>query len=225
MLSIGHHFSSFYFLLINVFSDFWNLIFYPIFLNIFLKIKGLGWQVKASQDLTKESGGVSKVIGTNITNGFAALNNTNNNGDFSFTWFYLKTLLILGIIAIVLFYIFKFLRRSIKQTVIDNPFYQVVFNFPLSPNAQHTSKSIMVVKIVNHFYILAVTADGVHLLEKITDKETIDTLVIESDKEQVGKSTSFVDKVFEILQAKGYQKKMIEPLATTKNIRDKIKNI
>ena len=253
MLQLSTNFCSFCFWVIDFLSLTSLKLFLNTFLHSFLFLKRLfesfsqslfqfithllsgndflSLQINASKGLTKEGGG-SKDLLTNtlnsVTNGFTALNSANND-EFSFTWFYIKTLLILGVIAVALFYIFKFLRRSINQTAIDNPFYQVVFNFPLLPNGQHASstanKNIMIVKIVNHFYILAASSDGVNLLEKITDKETIDTLVIEGDKDQVGKPASFVDKMFEILKTKGYQKKMIDPLATTKNIKDKIKNI
>ena len=181
------------------------------------------FSVQASTDSvsTAKSAPISQKEGVteaNLTNDFSALGDSGND-NFSFTWFYIKTLLILGIISAILFFIFKFLRKSINQTTVENQFYQVVFNFPLAAN-----KNIMIVKIISHFYILATTQDNVQLLEKITDKETIDILVIESDKES-GQSLTFVDKVFDVLKKKGYQKNMINPLETTKNIRNKIKDI
>lgn len=77
-------------------------------------------------------------------------------------------------------------RSAIPQTE-DSQFIEIVLTKAVGLNTY-----IHIAKIINDYYILSQSGDGLRLIEKVTDKETIDFIELNKEKMKP-KSVKFID--------------------------------
>ena len=98
-------------------------------------------------------------------------------------------ILVLIVVIVILYAIFFFLKRTSKLSNSDDPFLRRVSKISLEPG-----KSVQIVTLVDHAYMLGVSDNSVNLITEITDKELIDSMNLYSDKNQnIQKPRSFAD--------------------------------
>ncbi len=139
----------------------------------------------------------------------------------SFSYLWLRLIVILGIFALMAFLIYRFVLRKYKRNAKESPLFHPVAQYSLAVN-----KQLKIVRIVNDYYLLAVCQDSISLLSALSKKETIDELRIfeESSPSFATKHDFFID----IFKSKGFSKISIptaipSALDITRNLREKIK--
>jgi len=104
-------------------------------------------------------------------------------------------------------------KGSIPQTE-DSKFIELILTKSIGLNSY-----IHIVKIINDYYILSQSQDGIKLIEKITDKETID--FIELNKEQMKpKEVKFIDLIGNL---PSYKK--VDKIAFLKSQKERLKKL
>ena len=92
---------------------------------------------------------------------------------------------LIGIIFLLYFlFRYRFLKTNLNQ---EEGLFRVVKNYFMGPN-----KQLAVVKIVNSFYLFAMSQDNMSLIEKVEDKEMVDAFKLEASKKET-KGKFFTD--------------------------------
>ena len=125
----------------------------------------------------------------------------------------LRVIGILLVFALVAFVTLRIVKSRQKINQEGGPF-KLIYDFPISIN-----KSLKVIQIVNEFYLLGVSQDNIQLICKLEDKETIDTLMLEKDK-NLPRGTFFQD-----IFAKHLKLGKIDPLDMTKKLKSRLKKM
>lgn len=87
----------------------------------------------------------------------------------------------------------RFLKRSTKLSDSDDPFLRHVSHLSLS-----ASRSVDVVTILDHAYILGVSDNAVNLIGHIDDKELVDSMNLYADKNDSKKRPRSFDDILAI---------------------------
>lgn len=102
---------------------------------------------------------------------------------------FLKMILSLAVVIALAYGIFFLLRRGSKTVSSDDPFLRSVARLVLAPG-----KSVEVVTVLDHAYILGVSENSVSLVGEISDKELVDSMNLYADKNsEKKKPRSFAD--------------------------------
>ena len=137
--------------------------------------------------------------------------------DVSSVWLFVRMILVLIVVIVILYAIFFFLKRTSKLSNFDDPFLRRVSKISLEPG-----KSVQIVTLVDHAYMLGVSDNSVNLITEITDKELIDSMNLYSDKNQnIQKPRSFAD-VLDLFMPHGPRSSVFFD-STLKNASDMLK--
>lgn len=159
----------------------------------------------------------------NLTN-FNSLTNQlqNSNPEISFTGFYIRTIIILIVGVIILYFGVKFLNKK-KGIRIENEAIEVILEYPIFLNRQ-----IVVVKIFGQYYILGVTADNISMIDKIEDEKQIGLLLqnqIDNQDSKWGNQFSFKKILEQMLTTPQKKTKKKSNMDEILNLKDKIDKI
>lgn len=108
--------------------------------------------------------------------------------DVSYTYFFIKTLIILLIFSFMAYALTRFLKKRLKSSVVSGGPIEVLYRFPMG-----VGRSLEVLKVVNDLLLVSNTQEGLHLISKIEDKEAIDLFKLERDKQDVKSNALFGD--------------------------------
>ena len=112
--------------------------------------------------------------------------------------FLIKTIIALILVCAAIYGIMYFFKKKNNTIKSDDDFLRRVSSLDLAPG-----KSIEIVSLVDHAYILGVTDSNINLLGEVQDKELIEAMNLNFDKKQnVKKPMNFSD-VLEIFMPKG----------------------
>lgn len=102
----------------------------------------------------------------------------------------LKVLFLTALFGFLAYLVVRFVvKQSGLPTTEDQKFVEIIAN-----HAVGLGNYIEIVQVAGQYYLLSISSDGVRLIDKITDKEQIDT--IEFNKEALKpKSTRFFDLI------------------------------
>ncbi len=132
-----------------------------------------------------------------------------------------KTLLVLGIFGIGIYYIFKFISKKQGLVFPHLNILKIITSIPVG-----TNRFIQVVEVGNKYYLIGSTESNVNLLSEITDKETLDRIKVLKNKEEkpVNPPTfgGFLNTILGGLSKKIITKDSIKFL---KGQKDRIKNL
>ena len=135
----------------------------------------------------------------------------------SYPMLVLRTLAILAVIIIGMFFLFRLLIKKRNRIVTDTDMIKVLGTYPLASN-----RLIQVVEIAGKIMILGVTDSNINLITEVEDGELIDKIKLLSSKETTG-SVSFKDQFLKLIGGKGFQNS--GQLAYFSNYRKRINNI
>lgn len=124
-----------------------------------------------------------------IGNAAASDATAQRSNGLSTVFLLLRMIVVLAIVIACIYLVIWFLRRSTRVSNNADPFLRVVSNITLSQG-----KSIHVVTLLEHAYIVGVTDNAVNLIGEVTDKELVDAMNTYADKQdQTTKPRNFND--------------------------------
>lgn len=129
----------------------------------------------------------------------------------------LRMVVVLAIVAACIYFVIWFMKRGLRVSNNSDPFLRVVSTINLSQG-----KTVSVVTLLDHAYIIGVTDNAVNLIGEVTDKELVDAMNLYSDKEtQTTKPRSFSD-VLSIFMPNGPRDESRDSSGRTKRTDEKV---
>ena len=107
--------------------------------------------------------------------------------------FLIKTILVLVLVIAAIYGLMWFFKKKNTVTQSDDDFLRRVSSLTLSPG-----KSVEIVSLLDHAYILGVTDSNINLISEIQDKELIEAMNLNFDKKQNVKKPMNFNDVLEI---------------------------
>lgn len=111
------------------------------------------------------------------TNAFYYSEPTTATKKPNFLWTIVKSLFWLGLFAVGLYYLFKYIMKKQNKGNVNNDSIKLI-----AQNSIALGKYVSIVKILNSFYVLGIADNGITLIKEITDKFEIDSLNVLSSQ-------------------------------------------
>lgn len=107
----------------------------------------------------------------------------------SSVWPFIKMFLILAVLVAAIYGVLYFVKRNMNKTVDEDEFLRRVAFLNLAPG-----KSVEVVTLIDHAYLVGVSDAGINLISEINDKELIEAMNLNADRNRnVTKPRNFAD--------------------------------
>lgn len=124
-----------------------------------------------------------------VTNTDNSINQSEEYKTPSTVGFVVKTIIVLALIVAAIYGIMWFFKKKNNISKNDDDFLRKVSSITLSPG-----KSVEIVSLLDHAYILGVTESNINLIGEVQDKELIEAMNLNFDKKQnVKKPMNFAD--------------------------------
>ena len=117
-------------------------------------------------------------------------------------WLFFRMILVLLVVVACIYAVFYFVKKSTNPTNETDSFLKKVASITLSPG-----KSVQVITLQDHCYILGVSDSNVQLISELDDKDLIDAMNLDADKESSGSAKDFASI---LATAMGLKKKTFE---------------
>ena len=137
---------------------------------------------------------------------FSSNNETSNLNlkQPSTAWTFIKMILFLCLVVAAIYAVMWFFKKKLNNTKSDDNFLRRVSSLNIGPG-----KSVEIVTLIDNAYILGVTDSNINVIDQIEDKELIEALNLNFDKNQnVKKPMNFAD-VLDIFMPNGPRNKNI----------------
>lgn len=137
---------------------------------------------------------------------FSSNNETSNLNlkQPSTAWTFIKMILFLCLVVAAIYAVMWFFKKKVNNTKSDDNFLRRVSSLNIGPG-----KSVEIVTLLDSAYILGVTDSNINVIDQIEDKELIEALNLNFDKNQnVKKPMNFAD-VLDIFMPNGPRNKNI----------------
>jgi flagellar biogenesis protein FliO len=118
----------------------------------------------------------------------------------SYPFMILRTIAVMGVIIIGIYFLFRLLIRNKNRVVTDSDIIKILATYPLAAN-----RIIQVVDIGGQVLVLGVSDSSINLITELEDQEVIDRLKISNSKEKSGAAT-LRDTFMSLLGGKPYKK-------------------
>ncbi len=137
-------------------------------------------------------------------------------------WLFVRMILVLLIVVACIYAVFYFVKKSTNTGNQTDPFLKKVASITLSPG-----KSVQVITLQDHCYVLGVSDSSVQLISELDDKDLINAMNLASDKEPTGTVKDFATM---LASAMGIKKKTFEESVSNsvenmQNQSNRLKNI
>ncbi len=116
-----------------------------------------------------------------------------NVSGFSY-WDLVRMVLVLGVVVGLIYLVFYLLRRAGNGKYVQNDLIKVVGSQPLPGN-----RAIYLVQVGTQVFMVGAGSESVTLLGEITDKETVDAVVLAAG-ESPGERRSFAEAFSSLIQ-------------------------
>ena len=149
------------------------LILFSISISVFAQNSGA--QAAASDNAVSSE--------TQITLNLADDNNAESNLSVtggqkqSAVWPFIKMFLILAVLVAAIYGVIYFIKRNVNKTVDEDQYLRRVAFLNLAPG-----KSVEVITLLEHAYIVGVSDAGINLISEVDDKELVEAMNLNSDK-------------------------------------------
>ncbi len=147
------------------------------------------------------------------------LNEKKNTSDTDYLLVWVKLFLFLGLFLLVGFFVTRVIKKKNQSVSQKNDYFEVLGEMMVDMN-----KKLKIVKVLNNYYVLGISIDGINLISKVESKEDIDLLEL---KGNIGNSysegTFFKDLVTNYFNSRsgqsvrGFQHKKTKAQATQTN--------
>ncbi|QTQ11741.1 flagellar biosynthetic protein FliO [Treponema parvum] len=92
---------------------------------------------------------------------------------------FIRMILVLVFVVALMYVIVRFMRNGLRRPENKDPFLRLVSSVSLSPG-----KSVQVFTLLDHAYIVGVSDSSVNLIDKIDDKDLVDSMNLYADKNE-----------------------------------------
>jgi flagellar protein FliO/FliZ len=117
-------------------------------------------------------------------------------------WLFFRMILVLLVVVACIYAVFYFVKKTTNTGNQTDPYLKKVASISLSPG-----KSVQVITLQNHCYVLGVSESSVQLISELEDKDLIDAMNLNADAEPTGKVKDFASM---LASAMGIKKKSFE---------------
>lgn len=117
-------------------------------------------------------------------------------------WLFVRMILVLIVVVACIYAVFYFVKKTTNTGNQTDPYLKKVASISLSPG-----KSVQVITLQNHCYVLGVSESSVQLISELEDKDLIDAMNLNADAEPTGKVKDFASM---LASAMGIKKKSFE---------------
>jgi flagellar protein FliO/FliZ len=101
----------------------------------------------------------------------------------------LRMIVVLALVIACIYLVIWLMKRGMRTGNNSDPFMRVVSSITISPG-----KTVQVITLLDHAYLIGVTDNAVNLIGEVTDKELVDAMNLYADKhENTNKPRSFND--------------------------------
>lgn len=142
-----------------------------------------------------------------VDNYFAENNDLNSDSNFkqpSTVWTFVKMIFFLALVCGAIYGVMWFFKKKVINSKSEDEFLRRVSSLNLAPG-----KSVEIITLLDNAYILGVTDGQINIIDKIEDKELIQAMNLNFDKNQnVKKPMNFAD-VLDIFMPNGPRDKNI----------------
>lgn len=112
-------------------------------------------------------------------------------------WEYIKIVVVLALVVLVIYLIFRFLRKAMKINEDAGEKAVIISSQSLGPG-----KAIQVIYIATKYLIIGVTNDNINLITEITDPKEIERLELQINNKKTDEGNSFIDILSGIIRGK-----------------------
>lgn len=131
----------------------------------------------ASQASTDET---TMLIDDSSAIGGAAASSGSATSGASTVWIFFRMIFVLIVVVVCIYLVMSFMRKKIGgSTADDDTFLRKVAQVTIAPG-----KTVQIVTLLEHAYLIGVTDNSIDLLGEINDKELVDAMNLNADKKQ-----------------------------------------
>ncbi len=181
---------------------------------LFIPAVLLAQDAAAGQSDPAEAPATERIDETTLLLGDVAADQGGQAGSISpfGIWDLLRMVLVLGAVIAVVYGIFYLLKRGSKGRFVQNDAIRVLGSRSLANN-----RSMYLVEVGSQVFLVGAGGDSVNLIAEITDKETVDEMVLRGGESSVGTKKSFSEMISTIFkgnqsQSVGFMKEQRERL-------------
>ncbi len=140
-----------------------------------------------------------------------------NSSESEYLFLWLKMILFLSFFLLGGVVLLKYIKSRKKNTNLKNEYFEVYNEFPID-----LQKKLQIVKIVNEYYVLAITNDKINLITKIDNKEGIDLLELKGSISGGENTSFFQDMIGGYFASKSNKPGSFNALNVTRNLKEKL---
>lgn len=128
--------------------------------------------------------------------------NSPQNVGGSTVWVFFRMVFVLIVVVICIYFVMNFMKKKMGGAITeDDTFLRKVAAISIAPG-----KSVQIVTLLEHAYLLGVTDSSIDLLGEITDKELVDAMNLNADRnENNARARNFSDILSTFLNPKNAQ--------------------
>ena len=131
--------------------------------------------------------------------GEAADGQQERSSRFGTFFLFLRMIIVLGIVVACIYAVMWFMKKSIRgDSAADDPFLRKVSSVDLA-----VGKSVQVVTLLDHAYIVGVSDNSVNLIGEVSDKELVDAMNLYADEHQNVKKPRTFSDILDIFMPNG----------------------
>ena len=140
-------------------------------------------------------------IGGASSEDYSAESASQNRGG-STIWVFFRMVFVLIVVVICIYFVMNFMKKKMGGGIAeDDIFLRKVAAISIAPG-----KSVQIVTLLEHAYLLGVTENSIDLLGEITDKELVDAMNLNADRnENNARARNFSDILSIFLNPKNAQ--------------------
>lgn len=140
-------------------------------------------------------------IGGASSENYASEGASQNRGG-STIWVFFRMVFVLIVVVICIYFVMNFMKKKMGGGITeDDMFLRKVAAISIAPG-----KSVQIVTLLEHAYLLGVTENSIDLLGEITDKELVDAMNLNADRnENNARARNFSDVLSIFLNPKNAQ--------------------
>ncbi len=101
-------------------------------------------------------------------------------------WLFVRMIFALIIVVALIYGVTFLLKKGLVSKESENPFLKRAATLTLAPG-----KTVQVVTLIDKAWVVGVSDAGINLIGELTDKDLIDQMVLEAEKEPLSKARDF----------------------------------
>jgi len=109
-------------------------------------------------------------------------------GSGSSTWVVIRMILVLALAAAAIYGVVFILKKSSRQTTVNDPFLKVLSSSHIGAN-----RYVHIVSVGSRAWLVGASEGGVNLISEIDDKDTINAMLLEDSRKSAENSGRFPD--------------------------------